>query len=81
MIAFFLITGSNLLMGPSSTLGLDSKFMPLFFIGIALNGLAQGLFFTPMIPEILDAIYSKQRIAEGQDDMVDVVLADRASGY
>ena len=55
--------------------------MPLFFIGIALNGLAQGLFFTPMIPEILDAIYSKQRIAEGQDDMVDVVLADRASGY
>ena len=68
-------------MGPSSTLGLDSNFMPLFFIGMALNGLAQGLFFTPMIPEMLDAIYSKQRIAEGQDDMLDVVLADRASAY
>jgi MFS family permease len=81
MICFFLITLSNLLMGPSSTLGLQSKFMPLFFIGLAINGLSQGLFFTPMIPEMLDAIYSKQKIAEGQNDMLDVVLADRASAY
>jgi len=81
MICFFLIAISNVLMGPSSTLGLDSNFMPLFFIGMALNGLAQGLFFTPMIPEMLDAIYSKQRISEGQDDMLDVVLADRSSAY
>jgi len=40
MIAFLLISISNILMGPSSTLGLDQNFMPLFFIGCALNGLA-----------------------------------------
>jgi len=34
-----------------------------------------------MIPEVLDAVYLKQKITEGQDDAVDIILADRASGY
>jgi MFS family permease len=81
MLCFFLITGSNILMGPSSTFKLDANFVPLFFIGLAVNGIAQGFLYTPMIPEILDAIYSKQKVIEGQDEILDVVLADRASGY
>jgi sugar phosphate permease len=59
MISFFLMSVSDILMGPSSKLGLEKHFMPLFFIGVALNGLSQGLLFTPMIPEVLDAVYLK----------------------
>lgn len=80
MLCFIMLTVSNILMGPSSTLKLDIYFMPLFFIGQSLNGFAQGFLFPPALPEVLDAIYAKQQLAEGENEAVDAILSDRASG-
>jgi len=36
--------------------------------------------FTPILPEIIDAVYSKQKITEGEDEVVDAIISDRSSG-
>lgn len=49
-------------------------------LGYALLGVAQGFIFIPILPEVLDAIYFKNKITEGEDDDVDAVISDKASG-
>lgn len=80
LFCFIMITISNLLMGPSDALGMEKYFSPLFFIGLGLNGFSQGFLFTPSLPEIIDAVYGKQKIAEGDDEVVDAIISDRSSG-
>jgi sugar phosphate permease len=80
LFCFIMITISNLLMGPSDALGMEKYFFPLFFIGQGLNGFSQGFLFTPTLPEIIDAVYGKQKITEGEDEVVDAIISDRASG-
>lgn len=80
LLCFIMITISNLMMGPSFSLGLEPYFVPLFFLGQALNGFAQGFLFVPNLPEMLDAIYTKKKLIEGQDEVMDAIIADRASG-
>jgi MFS family permease len=80
LFCFIFITISNLLMGPSDALGLEKYFLPLFFIGQGLNGFSQGFLLTPALPEIIDAVYAKQKLTEGEDDVVDAIVSDRASG-
>jgi MFS family permease len=81
LLCFVMITVSNILMGPSFTLGLTAYVWPLFYIGQALNGFSQGFLFTPVLPEMMDAIYCKEKLVEGEDDVLDAIVADRCAGY
>jgi MFS family permease len=67
-------------MGPSNVLMLP-KVHWLFFLGYAINGFSQGLFLTPTLPEIMDSIYQKTGLIEGENDTIDGIIADKASGY
>ena len=80
LLSFLLLTVSTLLLGPSPTLGLSEHFTPLFYLGLATNGFAQGLLFPPVLPEVLDSLYARQHLLEGADEILDAVMADRASG-
>jgi MFS family permease len=80
LLSFLLLTASTLLLGPSPTLGLSAHFTPLFYVGLALNGFAQGLLLPPALPEVLDSVYARQRLLEGADEVLDALVADRASG-
>jgi hypothetical protein len=51
-----------------------------FFIGQAINGTGTGMIYTPMLPEIIEAVYEKTELVEGEDENLDAVLADKASG-
>jgi len=74
-----LLTISSILFGPSVLLGLQS-YIFLFYIGQAFNGLGAGMIYTPILPEIIDSVYYKEGIIEGEDENLDAVLADKASG-
>ena len=34
----------------------------------------------PALPEVLDSLYERQHLLEGADEILDAVMADRASG-
>lgn len=38
------------------------------------------MIYTPMLPEIIEAVYEKTELVEGEDENLDAVLADKASG-
>lgn len=79
LAAFCILTVANLLMGPSNILFLPD-YSAIFFVGYALSGLATGMILTPIIPEIIDSVYQKTGIVEGDDDNLDALIADQASG-
>jgi MFS family permease len=79
LAAFIGLTVSNFLMGPSNLLFFP-KWNWLFFIGFGINGFSEGMIFTPIIPEILDSVYLAKNIVEGENDDLDAVIGDKASG-
>lgn len=79
MSAFGIITIADFLMGPSNILFLPD-YSAMFFIGYALSGLGTGMIYTPMLPEIIDSVYQKTGIVEGDDENLDALIADQASG-
>ena len=81
LLCFILIFISNILMGPSYALSLTAYVSPLFFIGQGLNGFSQGFLFIPVLPEIMDAVYCKEKLVEGEDEVLDAIVADRSAGY
>ena len=38
------------------------------------------MIYTPMLPEIIEAVYEKNGLVEGEDENLDAVIADKASG-
>ena len=38
------------------------------------------MIYTPILPEIIDSVYFKEGIIEGEDDNIDAIIADKASG-
>ena len=38
------------------------------------------MIFTPILPEIMDSVYEKTGLVEGEDEDVDIIIADKASG-
>ena len=66
-------------MGPSYILHLPDEFW-LFMIGYAFLGLGMGLLFIPVIPEVIDSIYLKEGLIEGEDEYVDGIISDKAAG-
>ena len=78
-IAFIFLSLSDFLMGPSRIFYFNGLSW-LFFIGQAINGTGTGMIYTPMLPEIIEAVYEKTELVEGEDENLDAVLADKASG-
>ena len=72
LLSHVLLTASTLLLGPSPTLGLSAHFMPVFYVGLALNGFAQGILLPPALPEVLEALGGAE---------VDVLLIDGDHTY
>ena len=71
--------GSLILMGPSQLLYIPKQVW-IFYIGFGLNGIAQGFLFIPIIPEVIDSIYHKNGIIEGEDEYIDGIISDKAAG-
>ncbi len=40
-------------------------------IGFALNGIAQGFIFIPLLPDALEAVFNKEDIVEGENEATD----------
>lgn len=51
-------------------LGLPDK-LTLVLIGFAMNGVAQGFIFIPLLPDALEAVFIKEKIVEGENDQLD----------
>ncbi len=49
-------------------------------IGFALNGVAQGFIFIPLLPDALEAVFIKENIVEGQNEALDQLVSDYGSG-
>ena len=67
LISFLMLAGSMVLQGPSKMLGLPDL-LPIVLVGFALNGVAQGFIFIPLLPDALEAVFVKERIVEGAND-------------
>jgi MFS family permease len=76
--AFFLIGISNFMMGPSDLFSLPRELW-IYFIGYAINGFAQGFVFIPILPEVLEAVYHKEGMVEGDDPVMDGIINDKAA--
>jgi MFS family permease len=76
--AFLIMAVSNFLMGPSKLLFLPPELW-IFFVGYAINGISQGFIFIPILPEVLEAVYQKRKIVEGDDEIMDGVINDKAA--
>ncbi|TNV82444.1 hypothetical protein FGO68_gene5084 [Halteria grandinella] len=67
------------LQGPSEMLGIpDNNYCVL--TGFALNGVAQGFIFIPLLPDALEAVFVKENIVEGQNEQLDQLISDYGSG-
>jgi MFS family permease len=51
----------------------------VLLIATCLKDVAQGFLFIPVLPEVIDAIYQKRELIEGDDDLLDAVLNDKAA--
>lgn len=56
LMAFFMMAISIFLMGPSYLLAMPRQLW-IYFVGYAINGIAQGIIFVPVLPEVLEAVY------------------------
>jgi len=56
--------------GPSLFLGLPDKVW-IMLVGFALNGVAQGFIFIPLLPDALEAVFVKEEIVEGNSEALD----------
>lgn len=79
LISFLMLAGSTILQGPSAWLGLPDNIV-IVLIGFAVNGIAQGFIFIPLLPDAIEAIYIKEKFVEGDNEIVDQILSDYGSG-
>jgi hypothetical protein len=49
-------------------------------LGFALNGIAQGFVFIPLLPDALEAVFIKEEIVEGANEELDQIISDYGSG-
>ncbi len=73
------MTVALFMFGPSSLLRLPDN-LGIFLTGYALLGVAQGFLFIPILPEVIDSVYLKQKIVEGEDEYTDGIISDKAAG-
>lgn len=78
-ISFFGCAIAIAIMGPSYYLGLPN-YLWILIVGQAMQGGALGFVFIPILPEMIDSIYVKQHLVEGDDERVDGIISDKAAG-
>ncbi len=44
-----------------------------------MNGIAQAFIYIPVLPELVDSVFIKEGIIEGEDEFVDSVVNDKGS--
>jgi MFS family permease len=49
-------------------------------VGFAINGIAQGFIFIPLLPDALEAVFIKEDIIEGHNEALDQLISDYGSG-
>lgn len=79
LTSFFLLAVSMTFQGPSLELGFPDE-VYLMLIGFALNGIAQGFIFIPLLPDALEAVFIKEGIVEGENEATDQLISDYGSG-
>lgn len=79
LISFLMLAVSMVMQGPSQMLGLPDNNI-LMLAGFALNGIAQGFIFIPLLPDALEAVFIKERILEGKNEQLDQLISDYGSG-
>lgn len=79
LISFLMLAVSMVMQGPSQMLGLPDNNI-LMLAGFALNGVAQGFIFIPLLPDALEAVFIKERILEGKNEQLDQLISDYGSG-
>jgi hypothetical protein len=67
------------LQGPSELLFLPDL-VPIVLTGFAVNGIAQGFIFIPLLPDALEGVFIKEGIIEGENEQLDMLIADYGSG-
>jgi hypothetical protein len=67
LISFLMLAISMVLQGPSEMLGIPDNNICVL-LGFALNGIAQGFIFIPLLPDALEAVFVKEMIVEGQNE-------------
>lgn len=78
-ISFFCCVVGLFLLGPSWLLGLPNS-VYILLGGQALLGAGMGFVFIPILPEMLDALYAAKGITEGENERMDMIIADKAAG-
>jgi len=79
LTSFFLLAVSMTFQGPSLELGYPDE-VYLMLIGFALNGIAQGFIFIPLLPDALEAVFIEESIIEGENEATDQLISDYGSG-
>jgi MFS family permease len=80
LVSFLLLAGSMILQGPSKLFGITNTGLAIVLVGFALNGVAQGFIFIPLLPDALEAVFIKEKIVEGENDQLDQIISDYGSG-
>ena len=70
LVSFLMLAFSMVMQGPSEMLGLPDNNV-IMLAGFALNGIAQGFIFIPLLPDALEAVFIKERILEGKNEQLD----------
>ena len=70
LTSFLLLALSMTFQGPSQELGYPDKIW-IMLVGFALNGVAQGFIFIPLLPDALEAVFIKEEIIEGENETTD----------
>ena len=78
IVSLFGMTASGFLLGPSQILGMPDS-VPLLLCATCFNAIAQGFIFIPVLPEVIDSVYQGRGIVEGEDDLLEAVLNDKAA--
>jgi len=70
LTSFLLLALSMTFQGPSEVLGYPDEIW-IMLVGFALNGIAQGFIFIPLLPDALEAVFIKEEIIEGENETTD----------
>jgi hypothetical protein len=79
LLSFLLLALSMSLQGPSEVFHIPDL-IPIVLAGFSVNGIAQGFIFIPLLPDALEAVFLEEGIIEGENEQLDMLIADYGSG-
>lgn len=76
--AFLLVSFALFMMGPSAMIGFPDELW-LLYVGTGLIGLASGFVFIPILPEVIESVYIKKQLVEGDNENIDNIINDKSA--